>query len=390
MTALRVEALPVPVQTTEREAGLDALKGALTLLVVLHHTALTYGATGAWFYRELRPDGSASSALLSFFAGVNQSFFMGLFFLIAGFFTPAALQRKGGWFFMRDRLLRLGLPLLVFGFVLGPFTWALAQGHTFAGGLDLLMRMWRSGRFIPGQMWFAQALLVFGGAAVLWHALMPIGKRFTGMAAERPAFPTQSSLLVAALACGAVAFGLRLVWPVNVAVWHMLPGYFASYVLLFAVGCIAARKRWLDNIPERSVREWRRVAWCALPALPLVVGLGAVSPIFKGPLIGGWNVPALVYAMWEPLLAWGIILTLLQRFKQRFAQPASPRWQALSRRAYAIYVIHPPVLVGVALAWQSVPWPALVKFALTGAVSCLLCFWIAGGLLRSAWLRRVL
>lgn len=44
----------------------------------------------------------------------------GFFFLISGFFTPASFDRKGGRAFVRDRLLRLGVPLLVFLLLLRP------------------------------------------------------------------------------------------------------------------------------------------------------------------------------------------------------------------------------------------------------------------------------
>jgi hypothetical protein len=51
---------------------------------------------------------------------MNQAFFMGCFFLLAGFFTPGSYDRKGGRSFLADRLLRLGVPLLIYEFVLGP------------------------------------------------------------------------------------------------------------------------------------------------------------------------------------------------------------------------------------------------------------------------------
>jgi len=84
-----------------------------------------------------------------------------------------------------------------------------------------------------------------------------------------------------------------------------------------------------------------------------------------------------------------VILVLLQRYQARF-EVLSVFWQHLARRAYAIYVIHPPVLVGVALAWRSVQAPALLKFALTGSVTCLLCYLLAGALLWVPGVKRVL
>ena len=45
---------------------------------------------------------------------------MSLLFLIAGYFSPQSLDCKGQRRFVRDRLIRLGLPLVVFYFVLNP------------------------------------------------------------------------------------------------------------------------------------------------------------------------------------------------------------------------------------------------------------------------------
>ncbi len=43
---------------------------------------------------------------------------------------------------MRDRLQRLGIPLLIYGFVIGPATIALAQTSRGKPFLDTLLRLW--------------------------------------------------------------------------------------------------------------------------------------------------------------------------------------------------------------------------------------------------------
>jgi len=112
-------------------------------------------------------------------------------------------------------------------------------------------------------------------------------------------------LLVTALATGAIGFALRLQWPVGKEVWGLQPGYFASYVVLFVVGCVAASPRWLERLPDRQVRTGRRVAWIALPVLPIVVLLGSGLLGIQGQPDGGWSIPALICALWEPFVAWG-------------------------------------------------------------------------------------
>ncbi len=66
--------------TAPRHAGFDAPRGALAVLVVLHHSAINYGVIGDWYYHERLPDGALPSTLLVFFCTFNQAYFMGLFF----------------------------------------------------------------------------------------------------------------------------------------------------------------------------------------------------------------------------------------------------------------------------------------------------------------------
>src|SRR5215831_203622 len=82
-------------QSHPRDLYIDRLRSIMTVLVILHHTAITYGAIGGWFWYELKPSQALSSQLLIEFCTVNQAYFMGFFFLLAGYFTPASLERKG-------------------------------------------------------------------------------------------------------------------------------------------------------------------------------------------------------------------------------------------------------------------------------------------------------
>jgi len=73
------------------------------------------------------------AAILEPFFTVNAAFGLGLLFLIAGYFVPHAYDRKGARRFLTDRLIRLGLPLLVVSLVLFlPLGYAMdGQGQPF-------------------------------------------------------------------------------------------------------------------------------------------------------------------------------------------------------------------------------------------------------------------
>ncbi len=120
---------------TRRDGGLDALRASLTLLVLFHHAAITYGASGDWYYKEVRTGPDLSSQLLSLFSGFNQAFFMGLFFLLAGYFTLGAVERHGAAVYIRERAVRLGLPLIIYFLLLSPATMALVRRR--ADGISL-------------------------------------------------------------------------------------------------------------------------------------------------------------------------------------------------------------------------------------------------------------
>jgi hypothetical protein len=364
-----------------RNGGIDALRASATLLVVFHHTAITYGAIGGWYYKEILPSHSPSSLLLTLFCAINQAWFMGLFFLLAGYFTPPAYRRHGTVGFAGERLLRLGIPLFVYFLILSPITVALAQtatGHSFLGAFDYL---WSHRKFEPGPLWFVQALLIFTAVWLLWGMARP-------SEAGGAEFPSNTVLLAAAIATGVAAFLLRLAWPVGESVAFLQLGYFASYVVLFAAGCAGAERRWLEQVPESRKKLWVRIAWLAFPIFPIVGLLGAKVSWLSGPFEGGWNPRALVYALWEPFVAWGFILGLLSFFQRRFAR-LSGAWPSLVRRAFLIYIVHPPIVVGIALAWRDVAAPALVKFLVTGSLACGLCYFVAGFALRIPGVARV-
>ncbi len=102
--------------TAERTSGsvsarlhyLDNLRTFAVMLVLLHHTAITYGASGGWYYHEV-DDASLTSIILTLYCAVDQAFFMGLLFFISGYFSPISLDHKGTARFLGDKLVRLGI-----------------------------------------------------------------------------------------------------------------------------------------------------------------------------------------------------------------------------------------------------------------------------------------
>jgi fucose 4-O-acetylase-like acetyltransferase len=330
---------------------LDRIRVILTILVIAHHSAITYGASGSWFVK-LAPEQGPTASGLTLFVAVNQAFFMGFFFLIAGYLTPSAYDRKGWAAFTRDRLRRLGVPLLIFGFMIGPLTAAIAASGSWNFAGDWLA-MAESLRFVIGPMWFAYALLVFSLAYVAWRLAVPVKP------GPRLPIPGHRAWIIAALGVGFVALLVRQFVPVGEEVLHLQLGYFASYTFLFAAGCVAERHGWLERVKQRHALPWLIAGLIAVPMLPiaLVVGEAYGTTTFAT----GFSLPAIFYAFWEPVVAWGIFAGALWYFQLRWSE-RDRRWGFLSRQSYGAFILHPPVIVSLGLLMQPLSLPAIAKF----------------------------
>jgi Acyltransferase family len=364
-----------------RHFYIDRLRVLLTGLVIFHHTAITYGGSGGWFYRERATDGSVTSQLLTLFCAVNQSFFMGMFFLLAGLYVPQALERKGVRTYLKERLVRLGLPVLAFGLFLGPLTVMLARLGDASRSAPIFEKL---PLFVLGPLWFPWALLLFSIGYVLHRAILPKTPPRVQLTMS-----SNAAWMLAALGVGLAALLLRQWVPVGQSVLGLQLGYFASYVFLFLLGCAAVSRGWIESLRWPQARLWLIISLVTTPLLPVALSLaGRISAATQN-FSGGFNIASLAYAFWEPLVAWGFIAALLVTFRQRF-NLANSRWDRWGRQAYGAFVVHAPFTVALSVALSGWSAPALAKFLLVGTLSVVASFLVSGMLLRLKWAQRVL
>lgn len=363
------------IEHPRRRAFFDHLRIVLTVLVILHHTASVYGGAGSWYWRDNEP---GSNLLLVGFNAINQSFFMGFFFLLAGYFAAAAVRGKGRGGFLSERLLRLGVPLISYVVLISPFTHWLAHGRERTTFAQTWQQLARNGSFEPGPLWFVLSLLIFSVGLVIWDT-------YIKKAPALRALPGFTALLALALSLGVISFAVRLLIPVGATLWWLQLGYFPCYIALFAAGCAAHPHRILERITYRQTLPWLVISAAALLTLPLALQGTFGSGAFEG----GMNINALYYAVWDPLVAWGILLSSLWAAR-RFWSHNSRATSFLARRAYAVFIIHPPVLVAVSMAFTQWEADPLLKFLVTGSLTLLGCILSASILITPKLLRRFL
>lgn len=370
----------------------DNLRSLMIVKVILVHLAITYGGAGGWYYYE-RPADTLSSVVLTFHNAVNQSFFMGLLFLLSAYLTVGSYDRKGPRSFLRDRFLRLGIPLLIFEFVIHPLLLCLlirVGAIQIEGALgERLVRYYTSFHLGSGPLWFVETLLIF---ALVYTAIRRIGARRSHVDAKSTAPPSSKAILAFALLLGLLTFLARLWWPFG---WSFGPlnlqfCFFVQYIAMLIVGVIAYRNDWLRRLPKAAGRLWLGLAiFLIVAVLPALFFLGGAVRGDISTYLGGWYWQALAYALWEQVTGVAMIVGLVVFFRERCNRQGRLLKEA-SAGSYAAYIIHTPVIIVFALAVRNVTIYPLLKFVVVSLVAVPLCFALGAAIRRLPLARRIL
>ena len=313
---------------------LDTLKVMLTILVVFHHAAEAYSPYSAWVYKPSNKD--EMMPLIWHFNSVNAAFFMGLFFFIAGYFVPRSYDKQGVWVFIKKKLLRLGIPVVLVTALL-----------TYA-----------TGQLEVGHLWYVESLLLF----CLIYALV---RRFVS--------PVQINsnvslwgLLAVALVMGVGGYFIRQVSPQDNWIWvlgfiHIEPAHYLQYVIMFVLGVLAYRGQWLTEINNRT------------GAISLLIGSAlAIGDYVRND--GEWNnFVCQWFGIYESLLCVFFSVGLLWLFRE-FVNGTNAFQNWCSQQAYGAYIVHLFVLLAVQNMTDSLVLPGIVKFFIIGSVASVISF----------------
>lgn len=371
---------------TRRMYFVDHLRAVLLIFVVLHHVAMVYGASAPYYYVEPPfTDPNGFKALL-IFALTNQAWHMGAFFLLAGYFTPRSFDHKGSATFLKDRLIRLGIPLIVYLFVLNPIAElgvylmpGELTGITTAPTLDIYPDL-----IGLGPLWFVAMLLMFSFGYVGWRAL-------TGNRAYVEDSPrlrlTYTRIAAFILALAIVTYLFRIVvplgQPVNLFVDFLsFPSiaYLPQYISFFVIGIIAYRHDWLRSVPVAMGIAGFIVASIALVVLfPMAFSGELFSLELTDALdnaMGNGHWQSAVYAAWDSIFAVGMFLGSVVLFRQILNGRG---WFGtfLSQQSYAVYVIHIPIVIYLAYLLRDVTLDAVPKTIMASLIIVPSCFVVA-------------
>lgn len=98
-------------QGSTRHYYMDNLRAFAMLTGIFFHAALAYSPMAHLIWPTAEQQ---NHWLFDLFAWCSHLFRMPVFFVMAGFFTALVLQKSGGKAFLKNRLLRIALPLILF------------------------------------------------------------------------------------------------------------------------------------------------------------------------------------------------------------------------------------------------------------------------------------
>lgn len=365
------------MQVIPREQWVDTLRVVLISGVIVVHTATGYVADFAgYYYDDERVTSSALSIAFALPALMGGIFGLGPLFVVAGWFSARSLARRGPAGFAISRLVRLGLPLVVFLLLVNPLADYLGSRWDQDAGafLDYLPQTEFS------IMWFVVALLACSLAYAALRAVHPL-------TSPRPR-PGTGHILVAASLTGLVSLA---VWQVTTLLdTHLLNarvGAWTQGLALFGLGVVAAEAGWDGRLSRPTERRLGQVALVGVGlTLVLVSYTGARDQLDLA--LEGLNWASVCFAVLYGVVSIAFTLWCLTWLRRRWPTHGALLTKA-GRGSYATYLLHPVVLVSVMLAFRAVPLRSEIKFVLVSAVAVPFCFLVGYAVTRIPGVRRV-
>jgi hypothetical protein len=364
-----------------RNAALDRTRTFLTLVVLVHHAVIPYT-----YFGHTDP-----KSWIGFDAVVlaTDSFFMAMFFLLSGLFVWPGLGHKAPAIFLRERLLRLGLPFAIAAFTVIPIAYyaiSLRQ-HPDIGFSEFWWKTITVGPWPSGPIWFVWVLLAFDLTASLLyrlssHLVDPVN-RLSQRGFDQPAV-----FFLFLLAVSAVVYIPALLYfgpnrwfefgPFSVQASRIL--LYAAYFFIGAgIGAANFERGVLSADGRLAKSSWGWIAATLVPYCLMWVLIYVKREILGNPPVQPqWYLAS--YGFFFTAFSAAILFAILAYFL-RFERSGWSMLDPMQGDAYGMFLVHYPIVLWLQYWLFDFDLPAIVKavvaFVLTVALS-----WAATAALR--------
>lgn len=284
---------------------------------------------------------TSSILILSLFLGI---WLMPLFFVISGISSALALKKRSVSSFLKDRLLRIGVPLILGIFLLSPpqvYIERVSNG-AFNGTFIDFFPLYFNGVYLDfGQsgnfafhglhLWYLLVLLVFS----LWTALLI--KVLPPSITFRPVYLALLPLLM---------FMSGMTTTVALGGWDIL-----FYLIVFTAGYYFFSSEDFMHALAKTVKIWIPAA---VISTVLVITWFMVSPPVSGSLAGG------IYFLVRTLSCFSIMCCIFF-FGKKYLSSSNKLLKYGGEASLPFYILHQPVIVIIGYFIKDLSWALPVK-----------------------------
>ena len=299
-------------KNSSRSYYLDNLKVFLTILVIAHHAMIPFTGGEGWPYHPSNP--AESMPYMWRFLSTNAAFFMGLFFMISGFFVPKSFDHQGIARFVEKKALRLLVPFALITVVLSVASGTPESGHT----------------------WFLSSLFLF---CLIYALIRQMHIRQMCQKNCDKNSQSQISLLLLAIfaaVMGAGSYFIRMFYPqdkwIFLWVYKFEPAHYLQYIMMFAFGAIAGRNNWFDKMTNKTGFS------AFVIGILFCIGNYLRGDGFWGSFVYKW------FGIYESFLCVFLCIGLVWLFKS-FGNWNTRFFRWASAQAFGAYIIHLFVLL---------------------------------------------
>lgn len=315
---------------------------------------------------------------------------MGIFFWISGRVSAQSLQKRTNLSeFLKNKTLRLAIPALAYTLIVNPIMHVMIRPNmSWKSALGVMQDYFSNLRGVRGPVWYAATLLCFDVVAgLISTANGQYGSGKKGLEVYEQ-LRKHGWLVVAVL-----NFLAKTRYPVGstLPVINLQPAYMFQYIYAYSLGYLGyyhgdqiirgpfeiaslagpKKRSKAPGIEAADLPVMRNAFMISLLSMSVIAiprYSDSVDWLNKttAQLFGGWNLPSLLYAVWNEFSFNVFAPSLMLYFQKRYSHRASHSvWNA--RYSYATFLVHTPVTIALQVITESIIMSDNVKVLWAGS-----------------------
>ncbi|MBN2609926.1 MAG: acyltransferase family protein [Bacteroidales bacterium] len=388
-------------QSDNRLYFFDNLRFVIIVFVVFLHSVYAYVKIGnVWPVVDSGGTGDVLNFILLRLNAFLDGFIMPTLFFIAGYFVSGSIKRYGAVKFLRKKLTRLGIPLVLLSIFFIPviiyislFSKSLLDNTTYltawlqyiktAFDFSVKSELYNNTVFLqnfsPLHLWFLSLLLIFYILYVLIYSLkMDLPDRDHRIYNKKYFLPVV--LIFILINTAAMFFSLQFFelgqWLIIAPFIMFQPDRVIFYFTLFLLGIYAFKAGWFRD----RMYPGRLYIWILVLFVTMIGNIAFGNAIYQK-----LNSPQLLrlgFAFFRSLYCMTSVL-LYSRFAYRFLNSNNVFHRNLAENSYYIYLLHFVFVVLFQLLFRYVTCiPQLVELGLVTSMTVITCFVISKYIIR--------